>query len=63
MANAAANKYFPEVIYGHPINRLHTDNYLECMRTRQPPVLNPDLGYKIMVAIKLGVDSDRAKAK
>jgi predicted dehydrogenase len=91
MANAAGNKYFPEVIYGHkgtivmgadglsvmpegakegtwkevaitraaPINRLHTDNYLECMRTRQQPVLNPELGYKIMAAIRLGVDSYR----
>ena len=91
MANAAGNKYFPEVIYGHkgtivmsadglsvqpegakadtwkevaiaraaPINRLHTDNYLECMRSRQQTVLNPELGYKIMVAIRLGVDSYR----
>jgi predicted dehydrogenase len=92
MANAAGNKYFPEVIYGHkgtlvmgtdgftllpegaatdskgkeiasessaPMNRLHTDNYLECMRTRQQTVLNPELGYKIMVAIRLGVDSYR----
>ena len=87
MANAAGNKYFPEVIYGHkgtlvmgeegmtllpegaapdakgkeitaessaPMNRLHTDNYLDCMRSRQQPVLNPELGYKIMVAIRLG---------
>ena len=42
-----------------PINRLHTDNYLECMRTRQQTALNPDLGYKIMTAIRLGVDSYR----
>jgi predicted dehydrogenase len=42
-----------------PINRLHTDNYLECMRNRQQTALNPDLGYKIMVAIRLGVDSYR----
>jgi len=92
MANAAGNKYFPEVIYGHkgtivmgadgfsvlpegaardakgkevaaapaaPMNRLHTDNYLECMRIRQQTALNPDLGYKIMTAIRLGVDSYR----
>jgi predicted dehydrogenase len=92
MANAAGNKYFPEVIYGHkgtlvmgeegmtllpegaaadskgkeikvespaPMNRLHTDNYLDCMRSRQQPALNPELGYKIMVAIRLGVDSYR----
>jgi len=98
MANAAAVKYFPEVIYGHkgtivfernrvlvvpepaflaqkgddplkharvhefsPVNigRAHTDNFFAAMRSRQQPVLNPDLGYQIMVAIKLGVDSYR----
>jgi predicted dehydrogenase len=96
MANAAAGKYFPEVIYGHkgtivfernrisvvpepvfappdeagyprgakvidvgPSNgqRLHTDNFLACMRSRKQPQLDPRLGYQIMAAIKLGVDS------
>ncbi len=97
MANAAAIRYFPEVIYGHkgtivfdrnrvlvvpepvfmaqpgdplkaakvyevpPVNigRAHTDDFFACMRSRRQPVLDPDLGYKIMVAIKLGVDSYR----
>ncbi|MEO7650406.1 MAG: hypothetical protein ABIZ80_08045, partial [Bryobacteraceae bacterium] len=92
MANSAAVKYFPDVIYGHkatlvferdqlvivpegifkgaegrtvdvtpskPINRLHTDNFLDCMRTRKPTALNPELGYQIMTAIRLGVDSYR----
>ena len=67
--NAAGQFLHSKDLYkgtGAPLNcdppgwpRLHTDNYLECIRTRQPPVLNPDLGYKIMVAIKLGVDSYR----
>lgn len=39
--------------------RAHTDNFFDCMRTRKQPVLNPELGYQIMVAIKLGVDSYR----
>jgi hypothetical protein len=41
------------------INRQHTDNWLECMRTRQATRLNPELGYKVMVGIKLGVESYR----
>ena len=96
MANAAAGRYFPRVIYGHKgtlvfeqnrvvvfpeslertrdaaaapaktydvpaveIGRAHTDNFFAAMRTRKPPYLNPELGYQIMVAIKLGVDSYR----
>lgn len=96
MANASANRYFPEVIYGHNgtmtfqedgvlvtpesfsrrresgetkgklyeipkinLERAHTDNFFECMRSRNKPVLDGDLGYQIMVAIKLGVDSYR----
>jgi predicted dehydrogenase len=48
-----------DVPHGAPINRLHTDNFLSSMRTRQQPVLNPELGYQIMTAIRLGVDSYR----
>jgi predicted dehydrogenase len=93
MANAAANRYFPQVIYGHKgtlalerdkvviyperlrreevvepreyevpagnIGRAHSDDFFASMRSRHAPVLNAELGYQIMVAIKLGVDSYR----
>lgn len=92
MANAAAQKYFPEVIYGHKgtlvfegervavypesalmkgepkyidapatgdLAAIHRENFFSCMRTRQAPALGPELGYQMMVAIKLGVDSYR----
>jgi predicted dehydrogenase len=98
MANGAANRYLPEVIYGHegtilvegrrvvltpePVvarakgssteekvfefpqgannnNRLHTDNFFSCMRTRQTPVLGPELAHQIMVAIGLACESYR----
>ncbi len=95
MANAAAVRYHPRMIYGHKgtmvfegnkivvvpemldkrrpagagktydtppagePHRQHTDNFLACVRSRRQANLNPDLGYKIMVAIKLGVDSYR----
>jgi predicted dehydrogenase len=94
MANAAANKFFPRVIYGHkgtlaferdsvviypenltrakeqpapktyPIppfsmDRAHSDDFFSCIRSRTRTVLNPELGYQIMTAIKLGVDSYR----
>ena len=35
------------------------ENFLSSMRTRQKPNLNGDLGYRIMAAMKLGVDSCR----
>jgi predicted dehydrogenase len=47
----------PEVD-GH---RLHTDNFFACMRTRKSPNLDADLGYRIMTAIRLGVDSYRTR--
>jgi predicted dehydrogenase len=94
MANAAANRFFPEAIYGHKgtltvergkvviyperlrgrdevvepkvyelpaadMERAHTDDFFASMRSRNAPVLNAQLGYQIMVAIKLGVDSYR----
>ncbi|MCP5119876.1 MAG: hypothetical protein GY953_54450, partial [bacterium] len=37
----------------------HMEDFLSCMRTRQKPNLDGDLGYRIMVAIKMGVDSYR----
>lgn len=52
----------PKVYEAPPVSnahRLHTDNFFECMRTRKQPNLNAMLGYQIMVAIKLGVDSYR----
>ncbi len=47
----------PEVD-GH---RLHTDNFFACMRSRKSPNLDGDLGYRIMTAIRLGVDSYRKR--
>jgi predicted dehydrogenase len=42
-------------------HRLHTDNFFSCMRTRKKPNLDAELGYAIMVAIRLGVDAYRAR--
>jgi len=35
------------------------DNWLNCMRSREKPVYDVLMGYQVMVAIKLGVDSYR----
>jgi len=35
------------------------DDWLNCMRSRKPPVYNVVRGYQVMTAIKLGVDSYR----
>jgi predicted dehydrogenase len=98
MANAAANRFMPEAIYGHTgtivveptrvvvyperldrrapgngageqvfefpegarnNNRLHTDNFFSCMRTRKTPVLGPELAHQIMTAIGLACESYR----
>ncbi len=48
----------PSVDGGH---RLHTDNFFACVRSRKAPHLNAQLGYQIMVAIRLGVDSYRER--
>jgi len=40
---------------GHP----HMENFLESVRNRKDPNLPADLGYKAMVAIRMGVDSYR----
>ncbi len=38
---------------------VHTDNFFSCMRTRKTPNFPADLGYRVMVAIRLGVDAYR----
>jgi hypothetical protein len=43
----------------YDIWQTHMEDFLDCMRTREKPNLNGDLGYRIMVPIKLGVDSYR----
>ena len=42
-------------------HRAHTDNFFACMRSRKPPNLDADLGYKVMTAIRLSVDSYRER--
>lgn len=37
----------------------HMENFLDCVRTRNKPHLDADTAYKIMVAIRLGVESYR----
>jgi predicted dehydrogenase len=37
----------------------HMDNFLECVRTRGRPTCNPQTGYRVMVAIALGVQAYR----
>jgi len=37
----------------------HMENFFDCMRSRQPPNLNADFGYRAMVAIGLGVEAYR----
>ncbi|QOY86092.1 Gfo/Idh/MocA family protein [Paludibaculum fermentans] len=97
MANMSANKYLPEVVYGHSgtilvendkvtvtperiakalnrptevktfdfptavrdMARRHSDNFFSCMRTRQTPVLGPELAHQIMVSVMLGCESWR----
>lgn len=45
----------PNVRGGHP----HMDNFFECVRSRQEPNLGAELGYKVMAAIRMGVDAYR----
>ncbi len=42
-------------------HRAHTDNFFACVRSRKAPNLNAQLGYQIMVAIRLGVDAYRER--
>jgi predicted dehydrogenase len=41
------------------MNRRHTDNFFECMRTRKTPVLGPELAHQIMLSVMLGCESYR----
>ena len=43
----------------HNMNEEHIANFLDCMRSRATPNCGPELSYRIMTAIKLGVDSYR----
>lgn len=45
----------PNARGGHP----HMDNFLDCVRSRQEPNLGADLGYRVMTAIRMGVDAYR----
>lgn len=55
---AGSSKMYVE-IEPHSMGEDHIDNFLSCVRTRKPPVFDADFGYKVMTAIKLGVDSYR----
>src|SRR5216683_1235642 len=37
----------------------HMENFFDCMRSRKPPNLNADFGYRAMVAIGMGVEAYR----
>jgi predicted dehydrogenase len=37
----------------------HMENFFDCMRSRKPPNLDADFGYRAMVAIGLGVEAYR----
>lgn len=41
------------------MNRRHTDNFFDCMRTRKTPVLGPELAHQIMLSVMLGCESYR----
>jgi predicted dehydrogenase len=56
----AKPKYY-EVSVPPNAHRAHTDNFFACVRSRKAPNLNAELGYQIMVAIRLGVDAFRER--
>ena len=37
----------------------HTDNFFSCVRSRKDPIMPAELGYRVMVAINLGVQAYR----
>ena len=41
------------------VRMAHMENFLTSVRSRQQPVFDADFGYRVMTAIKLGVDSYR----
>jgi predicted dehydrogenase len=45
----------PNLRGAHP----HMDNFLDAVRSRQDPNLHAELGYKVMAAIRMGVDAYR----
>ncbi len=45
----------PNLRGGHP----HMDNFLDAVRSRRQPNLDADLGYRVMAAIRMGVDAWR----
>ncbi len=49
---------FPNAV--REMGRRHSDNFFSCMRTRQTPVLGPELANQIMVSVMLGCESWRA---
>lgn len=58
VAKTGSSKMYVEV-EPHDMGAEHHANFLECMRSRKQPNHNPDFAYRIMTAIKLGVDSYR----
>jgi predicted dehydrogenase len=50
-----------EVEAARDSHRARTDNFFACMRSRKAPNLDADFGYKVMTAIRLGVDSYRER--
>ncbi len=38
---------------------LHMDNFMDSVRSRKEPNLGAELGYKVMTAIRMGVDAYR----
>lgn len=42
-----------------PIRQAHMENFFACVRSRKQPVYGMDLGYQVMTAIRMGVDSYR----
>jgi predicted dehydrogenase len=41
------------------LHQAHMQNFFECMRSRQTPNLDAEFGYRVMVAIGMGVDAYR----
>jgi len=57
---AAAPKVYPfEPVVISSLHRPHTENFLECVRSRKQPRLHPLLGFQVTTAIRLGVESYR----
>ena len=57
-ATGQAERLVIEVQQGD-VSADHIDNFLASVRSRKQPVFNADFGYRVMTAIKMGVDSYR----